>query len=86
MGTTFFEISVLELVKVEIFKFSSLRLFELSWFENENNPEIGVLNKGQGVISRSRDLDFWILRYRISENGNFHCNILSGSRETANAK
>ena len=84
--TLIFEILVIELVKVEIFKFSSLRLFELSWFEYENNPDNGVLNKGQGVISQSRDLDFWTLRHQISKNGKFRFKILSASRNIVEAK
>ena len=85
-GILIFRFSMLELVKVEISKFSSLKLFELSWFEYENNPDNGVLNKGQGVISQSRDLDFWTLRHQISKNGNFRFKILNASRDMVDAK
>ena len=85
-GILIFKFSMLELVKVEISKFSSLKLFELSWFEYENNPDNGVLNKGQGVISQSRDLDFWTLRHQISKNGNFRFKILNASRDMVDAK
>ena len=85
-GILIFRFSMLELVKVEISKFSSLKLFELSWFEYENNPDNGVLNKGQGVISQFRDLDFWTLRHQISKNGNFRFKILNASRDMVDAK
>ena len=69
-----FKIFVMKLVSVHIFRFKSLKLFELFRCENRGLKVFRVFKWVLGdfpFISRFRDLHFWIPRNLISLDGVF---------------